>query len=130
MKEFGGALRNMGYSNSQLAIMFYCICVTVRLLLAYSVFLYATQTKVLYAIIIIGLFAISTITKGMLSGKPVWWYREFHLFIAVMIVVVASVSLFSPEIGRNVFCKLLTGLLVLDVSFGVVISIIKRPFSK
>jgi hypothetical protein len=126
----GGVLRNKGYSSLQLMLMFYLVCVVLRLGMAYGVWLYGDRVSVLIGLLIVGLIAIILNVRGIMSGKKVWWSRQFHLLITIAVIVTSILSLYySKDNGiRKLFREILTGLLLVDVSVGVITSIFVKPF--
>jgi len=128
----GGIFRNQGYSNTQLMMMFYFVCVVIRLGFAYFVWLFGDRTPVLALILIIGITGALLNLRGMMSTEKVWWFREFHLLMAIAISVTAGIALYyggQDAAAASIFKTVLTSLLVADVGVGVATSLVKRPFS-
>lgn len=124
----GGVLRNMGFSNLQLMLMFYLICVVLRTAGAMFVWNYGDKLWVLVLLGLVALVGIMMNIKGLMSGKKVWWSREFHLLIAISVLVTVGISVVYVG-DRSLFKKVLGMLMLLDVSVGVIISLMVRPFS-
>lgn len=124
----GGVLRNKGYSAGQLMVMFYLICVPLRLGAAYLVWLFGERTSVLFGLMLVAaLGVVLNVRSLMRKGENVWWMREFHMLMAIGIAVGCGVSLYYGD-DRSLFKNVIVGLMVMDVAVGVLVSIVKKPF--
>lgn len=125
----GGLFRNMKLSNKQLMLMFYLICVPLRLTLAYLVTQYGTRIDILYGLLIIAFISVIMNMRSLMNrSSKVWWIREFHLYIGVVSVFVICGALLGTDNGREVLSKVLGGILTVDVLVGVGVSLSKKPF--
>jgi hypothetical protein len=111
-----GALRSMGYSNKQLAILFYMICIPLR----FSFPIIASKAKnvpILKVIMVLaGLIAAGINTSRI--GAGTWWHTKVH--IATSIAIVLSLLIPGPIKPEYI--------LLFDVLYGVSSSLFIRPF--
>jgi len=126
--EVGGIFRNKGYTNVQLMLMFYLICVPLRLSIAYLVWKFGERVDMLGVVLVVGVMGIIMNMRAMMRNEKVWWLREFHLLIAIGVAITAGMSLYYGGIDRAVFRNVLVGLLVTDVAAGVLTSLVRKPF--
>jgi hypothetical protein len=122
----GGGLAKMGYNPNQRRMFFYLICIWVRLFLAYLVFRNYNNKYLYYIIPIIAVYSLYLNVKKDNKKNCVWWNRQFHIVISLIILIV---SLFKMELARLHPNKLIAYLLGIDVLFGVVTSFIKQPWN-
>jgi len=112
-----GIFRSRGYSLDQLSMMFYTICIPIRLSLPIIVS-YARDIPILKLILIaIGLISAGLNARGIGSGT--WWHKKVHLLTAIAFVI----SLVFPGRIRP------EEILFLDVLYGFSSSIAICPFS-
>ena len=125
----GGAVMKMGYSPEKRKIIFYTACILVRLLMVFGVYKFYRRNELSYLIPIIAGYSIYINAKQIFNdkkkGKCVWWSRPFHILngLAVLLVSVFKISLFNLHPNR-----LISRLLLIDVLFGIVTSLIKKPW--
>lgn len=126
----GGAVMKMGYSPQQRKLFFYLICIWVRLLIAFSVFKFYNRKELYYLIPIIAVYSVYLnvvqTLKDNKKGKCVWWYRNFHIINALIILVISLFKISLFNIHPN---KIISLLLVGDVLFGILTSLIKQPWN-
>lgn len=128
MAVVGGVLRNKGFSGVALMMMFYLICVVVRLGFAWLVWKFGERVEMLWVVLAVALAAVVGNIRGIMRNKTVWWFREFHLLVALALVVTCGLSLYYGGADRLVFKNVLVGLLVVDVGVGVLTSFVRKPF--
>lgn len=126
----GGAVMKMGYSPQQRKLFFYLICIWLRLLIAYSVYKFYNRKELYYLIPIIAVYSIYlNVTQSLKDNakkKCVWWSRHFHIINGLIIL---AVSLFKISLFNMHQNKIISLLLVGDVLFGILTSLIKQPWS-
>jgi len=98
-------------------LIFYCICIIVRLLLAKSAYIYKDKYWLPYLTIMINLFIIYRL-KNNLYGNW-WWSRPFHLVISILLVITSIVI-----INWNIDGKYISYLLFIDVVGGFINSLL------
>ena len=112
-----GIFRSRGFSMDQLSMIFYTICIPIRLTLPIIVS-YSKNIPVLkFILIAIGLTSAGLNARGMGSGT--WWDKRVHLLAAIAFVI----SLVFPGPIRP------EEILFLDVLYGFSSSIVICPFS-
>lgn len=104
-----GIFESLGVSSNVKKLLFYGICIWVRLFIAYLAYRYYSKQWFIYVAGLLSLYALLSIG----SESCVWWSRSFHKVIAGLIF--GSVAL-----DQN---KFVPYLLVTDVAFGLVYSI-------
>ena len=105
----GGLFQKLGYNQNYKNILFLCICIWVRLGLAYVSYKLKYNSIFPYIVFIGSLICIMNILYQM-SQNCVWWYREFHLVILGVILI--NVLLNNVQDTYK--------LLVLDVIGGII----------
>ena len=112
-----GIFRSRGFSLDQLSIIFYTICIPIRLSLPIIVS-YSRDIPILKIILIaIGLMSVGLNARGIGSGT--WWNKKVHLLTATAFVI----SLIFPGYIRP------EEILFIDVVYGFSSSIVICPFS-
>ena len=123
----GGYFANKGYTNKQLAMMYYGICVWVRLFMAYTVYNFYDTSFIKILIIIGSLLGVYLNIKGLInqSNSKVWWSRKFHLVISVLIIILICSQLIGIIKNAKPY---IVGLLVTDVIGGLIMTVYVKPF--
>lgn len=112
-----GLVEKMGASPSTRMLLFVCVCVPLRLGLALAASrAHETRWFVAFAIAA-SLLTLYTTASG---DSSVWWHRKVHAAHALGVLVLVAV-LSKPEYVGHV--------LLSDVVFGVLTSLVKLPFS-
>lgn len=125
----GGAVMSMGYSPEKRKMIFLGICIWIRFLMAFGVYTFYRRKELSYLIPLIAGYSIYINLKQIFNdkkkGKCVWWSRPFHILngLTVLLVSVFKISLFNLHPNR-----LVSFLLLIDVLFGIVTSLIKKPW--
>uniref|UniRef100_A0A6C0ECD5 Uncharacterized protein n=1 Tax=viral metagenome TaxID=1070528 RepID=A0A6C0ECD5_9ZZZZ len=117
---FTNMIKAIGIEPNDRKRIYYTICIFTRLLLAGWVLQYHDK-KILHVLMLI----FSAIGIGIIYPKldgEQWWSRRFHLFIAIMIFLLA---LYLLNGGEKQFSKYLAYLMYLDVGVGVAMSLMK-----
>lgn len=115
----GGIFKNL--SKTTRALLFYLICIWIRLGLVYIVYKYSKYNIIIYLLMIISIIAIYlNYTK---LNQKVWWNRKFHLIIS-FILLISTILILIFKINRNI----LSLILLIDIIYGISYSIIKKPF--
>lgn len=109
----GGIFNKMGYSLVQRKQLFYLICIMFRLMLAGIVFNFSDNKKLQYALVLLSLAGIYSNYSKL--GECVWWSRQFHLIIAVLLFIVTGLTI----LGKIKDSKWMSYLLYIDVIFGL-----------
>ena len=115
-----GAIESLGFSPNKRMLMFYGICIPLRMSIAYSAELFHEETSFRIIAFLSFLFSIYSNISGILSENtnPVWWNRKLHL-ISPIIGILILLS------GKTQF---LSRLLFIDVAYGVINSLEKNPW--
>lgn len=111
-------LKKMGvnYSPKNRAVIFYTVCIILRLFIAGLVYQFRYKKWLPYLFIIpciLVIYNISTNTYGRW-----WWSRPFHLLICILLFIV-SIMVITGDISG----KYLSYLLYLDVLVGFIHSL-------
>lgn len=104
-----GIFQSLGTSRGTKLLLFYGICIWVRLYIAYLSHQYQAEYWFKYVAVILSLFSVLSIG----NDSCVWWSRTFHSMIAGLIFI-------SAVLDQN---KFVPYLLVVDVLFGFTYSI-------
>ena len=115
----GGVFRK--YSAHIRFLLFYCICIWVRLFIAFVVYKLAKKKYIILCIFIVALFSIY---RNFYTNSDVWWCRSCHGYISVILAIVTLLSLLN-----YIDNKYISYILVLDIIFGVLYTFIKKPFN-
>ena len=117
-----GVLRSKGFKGYELALMFYCVCVVLRLGFAGLVWKFGEERWMLWVLLGLGCFGALMNVRGMQrvgrrgSSKGIWWSREFHLLSAVVIGVLALAGLMGWLPHLDVVRRLLVAVLVQEIT--------------
>lgn len=129
-----GVLRGRGFKGYQLALMYYFICIVLRLGFAGLVWKFGEERWMLFTVLGLGLLGAGMNIRGMRrigvsrGNSSIWWSREFHLLSAVAVSVLALSGLMGWIPHLEVVRRWMVVVLVVDVLVGVVMSAHKRPF--
>ena len=108
----------LGYTPKERMYLFYFVCVFARTLVAYLSSVYQNHRAYRPIVIIASLIGIYlNLTRN--NSECVWWRRDIHLLFCLGI-------LWSTLNDDTI--ALVPYLLFADVLFGLVYSIVKRPF--
>lgn len=129
MSSQGGVIENMGFTPQSRSILYYGICIWVRL--CFSALLVVLAYYEYYRVvggtcIVLGVAAIIANALGLYRQNKVWWSRGFHLVTGVLLLC-TSVLLF---LRMHVSVYILAVILSADVLVGVVMSFLKRVFTQ
>lgn len=114
-KYSGGIFKKKGYTLEQRKILFYTICIFVRLLLAGIVYHFSEKKELQYLLLITSFASIITINNKINEGGCVWWNRHFHLFISIVLFICSILAIKNKLKNK----KYLSYLFYLDVLFGL-----------
>lgn len=112
-----GLVENMGASPFMRMLLFACVCVPLRLGLALAASR-AHETRWFAAFAIAA--SLLTLYTTATGDSNVWWYRQVHAAHAAGVFVLVAVLSKSEYVGH---------VLLSDVVFGVLTSLVKLPFS-
>ena len=114
----GGIFYKAGYSLIERKQLFYLICVFLRLLMAGIVYNFLDKKIIQYAVI---LFSLASI-RGNYSkiDECVWWSREFHLFIGILLLVLAIIGQITDKYNT---IEQIPKVLYFDIFVGVIYSL-------
>lgn len=102
------------------AILFYSICVIVRLLIAGLAYQFRNKTWLPYIVIVISTIVIYRLYNN-LSGRW-WWSRPFHLLMVILLFITSILTIY-----KYIDSKYISYLLYIDVFGGFIHSMfIKR----
>ena len=121
-RELLSGLKNIGVKMNieNRKILFYTLCVVLRLFVAGLVYQLKDKHLLPYIIILFSLLIIYRL-HDKINGN-FWWSRKFHMFICFLLIVVSVL-----KINGYVDGKYLSYLLYIDVGFGFLHSLtIKR----
>lgn len=110
----GGVIENMGYSPDERKMLFYAVCVPIRLTIVALAFKYENHPLFVPLMIMVSVMAIVQNT----NKTKTWWNREVHRCIAISVLLTAVAG----------FPKYIKYLLLLDVSHGLISSFAVNPF--
>ena len=111
-----GVLRSMGYSNKQLSMLFYMICIPLRL--SFPIIVRQAKNVPIMKVIMVlaGLIAVGINTSRI--GAGTWWHTKVHIATSIAIVV----SLLIPGTIKPEY------ILLFDVLYGFSSSLLISPF--
>ncbi len=104
------------------ALLFYLICIWVRLYIAFFIYKNWNNKIWLYVVIFASIVSIY-LNWTKLDGK-VWWNRYIHCLNAILLLIFALLV-----INGYINGKILGVILFWDVLFGILYSFYKHPFS-
>ena len=110
----GGAIENLGYSPSERKMLFYAVCIPIRLTIVALAFKYENHPFFVPLMIMISTIAIIQNT----NKTEVWWSRHVHRLISLSVLLTAVAG----------FPKYIKYLLLLDVSYGLISSFEANPW--
>ena len=110
-----GFFEQNGYTTEQRRVLFFGVCIPIRLLLAYVIYAHSDKKSVLVLTMCISLLMGFTYISKHNSGDVVWWNRKIHAYI-VFVIGLCALLLYSDVIHDK---QILLALLVSDVLFGV-----------
>jgi hypothetical protein len=119
------------YSSKTRMLLFYCICIWVRLFIAFTIYKYSNNKILLYLILLFSIISIY-LNFSKLNEK-VWWSRLFHGIISVLLLVFAIIIILRKNnlvLINSIFKnnKILSYLIVIDILFGFFYSLYIKPF--
>lgn len=120
-KEIGNGGLFKKYSAHTRFLLFYCICIWIRLFIAYMVYKLAKKKIVILCILIVILFSVC---RNFYTNGSVWWCRSCHGYISIVLAVITLLSLLD-----YIDSKYISYILVFDIIFGVLYTLIKKPFT-
>lgn len=116
--DYGG-IKRFNLTLTQRKLLFYIICIPLRLLIAYMAYKLADKTW---------FYVLIVIATGIMLNKAkydktecVWWKRSVHENITTIIFVTAIIQLLTKN--RK---PIIAALLLADVTFGFISSILQR----
>jgi hypothetical protein len=107
-------------SNTR-ALLFYGICIWVRLALVFLVYKYAKNKTLLYSLLAISF--ISIYLNFSKIHETVWWSRYVHGIDSIILFIVCLLA-----INNKINKKSVSYVLLWDVLFGIIYSLYKKPF--
>lgn len=114
-----GAVEKLGFSPNGRKMLFYGVCIPIRLSMVYIAASYYKNTNFqIIALIFAGISIATNIGRMSDTNDPVWWNRVAHIIFAL--IGASTIVMDKPQH--------LSKVLLADILFGVVDSIIKRPF--
>lgn len=114
----GGIVENLGASPSQRKKLFYGVCIPLRLLLAYIVYLNPTSYPMRLMVTIFSASSMYSNILGLNSTNSVWWDRKFHF-------TMSSLSLILSMTDR---IEYVPSIMVIDILYGVIHSFASDPW--
>jgi hypothetical protein len=121
-----GFLEASGFGPGQRLLLFYLVCVPLRLSLPYAAHRFRRSGVTSTALILAGFISfLVNLDKVRVSGGSPWWSRRAHIVSSVLLVAASLLS------RVDVHLQALPSLVLLvDVLFGVGSSIVARPFGR
>ena len=110
----GGFIENMGYSPDERKMLFYAVCIPIRLTIVGLAFKYENHPLFVPLMVMVSVMAIVQNT----NKTKTWWSRETHRCIAISVLLTAIAG----------FPKYIKYLLLLDVSYGLISSFEANPW--
>ena len=118
-----GVLEAKGFGPNQRFLLFMLVCIPLRLSFSLLSYLLRDSSSFGVLLLVLGLVSIN-VNLGSMGGDP-WWSRKVHLGSSVLLVSMVLVSKLNPSPLLNQLPSLV---LLLDVLYGLVSSLIIRPF--
>jgi len=117
-KDTLNVLKKLGLNSSpkNRAIIFYFICIILRLFIAGVAYQYKNKQWLPYVVMFISLIVIYRLSNHILGRW--WWSRPFHLLIVVLLLIVSILTIYNKIDG-----KYISYLLYLDVFGGFIHSL-------
>lgn len=122
----GGFFKRKGYSLLSRILLFYIVCIPIRILLGVALwFLLQENIKenikelyntILSLIIIISFFSTITLIS-CINDTKVWWNRKFELCIAILMILLSSLTLANQMDGKYLALPIW-----IDAAFGLICS--------
>ncbi len=113
-----------GFSPAQRSVMFYAICIPLRLSLVAVLYGFGSNVIVRSTAVVGGLasyFHLSKQVRESAPSKGVWWCRPMHMISGALISVLFVISP-RPTIPSTI--------LLMDTIAGLATSLYKKPFHK
>ena len=111
-KEDLGGVKNLGVSVKNRKLLFYGICIWIRLGLVYFAYILRKRVWFPYFALGIGLFSLYTIKFD--KDECVWWSRKMHQIILCIILLASIYQVISkdkrPIISILILIDLILGL--------------------
>lgn len=114
-----GIIENSGATSGERKMLFYGVCVPLRLLLALFVFWKSSSPIVQGILLTASAMSMYMNLLGMNSSNEIWWSQEVHLL--------TSSSTFLLLIGRRP--EFVPYVMVLDVLYGLLTSFARDPWN-
>lgn len=112
--EFDSTLKFIGMDPDNKIVIFFSICVVVRLLIAGIAQQYYDKKYFPYIAAILAIITLIILIPRAVRNDNVWWFRIFHVFIAIQILI-SSIR----QIKNDTLEHVIPTLLYLDVIFGM-----------
>ena len=112
----GGQIESMGFSPRERMLLFYMICIPLRLSLVSL--LYKFEDHKMFTPIMIVMACVSISMN--LNKSDVWWSRKTHLLNALSVLLVALAG----------YPKYIKYILLSDIVGGAILSIKKSPWDE
>jgi hypothetical protein len=120
IKKEGGIFSK--YSKNTRMLLFYCICIWIRLFIALTIYKYSNNKILLYLILLFSIISIY-LNFSKLNEK-VWWSRLFHGIISILLFVFVFIILLQGSHTKSILDnKILSYLIIVDVLFGFLYSL-------
>ncbi len=103
------------------ALLFYCICIWVRLSIILFVYKYSNNRKLICILILASLLSVYLNFSKL--NKKVWWNRYIHGVNSLLLFIISILALFN-----FVNSKFISLILLWDLLFGILYSFYKKPF--
>ena len=112
-----GIFRSRGFSLNSLLMLFYMVCIPIRLTLPIIVHKSKNEPTKKMIMIIIGFISIGLNIRGLNSGT--WWHKKVHILTGASMIG----SLLFPGIIEPEY------IMLIDVLYGFLSSLAVCPFS-
>ena len=111
----------MGIPHATRGILFYLVCIPIRLYLAFFVYLNHKIVFIPYLVFFFSCFALYSNIKK--RGDCVWWFRELHIIVSASLIIASMLTIIHQVSGI-----ILSYLLLMDVILGFLSSLVLNPF--
>jgi hypothetical protein len=124
-----GVIESGGATPVARGVLFYGVCIWVRVAVAVAVLLAATAwyVETMAVVVAVGSLYVGATTARACAANRVWWSRTAHIYIGLCAVLAAVIALILPS---NDMTFVVSGIVLLDVVAGVAYSFVTLPFAQ
>ncbi|ARF10283.1 hypothetical protein Hokovirus_1_162 [Hokovirus HKV1] len=99
--DFDKLLLNIGLVKKETIqkdkfFLFYFVCIVIRFILYYNVYLFRNNKYLPYIILILCSFAFVNLSYGILyKTNEQWWSKKFQLIISLLLIIISLLLIFN-----------------------------------